>query len=127
MVPPKLDKLLSKVSHPPPGSFDFFSSALDWETGTYEKTSFKKVYIPTERFPDFLRGERDRGQSDFYIRNSSGKQTNGAGSCADKENVDDNAQISSVPTVRYISRVCKRAQQCHILAWNLCEGTLIVV
>lgn len=59
------EKLLSKVSHPPPGFFDFESPFLKWEDGTYNKTTFKKVYIQADRFPDFLRGERERGLSDF--------------------------------------------------------------
>ncbi|CAL8465892.1 g5428 [Coccomyxa elongata] len=90
MATPKSEHFLSQVCHPLPGPFDFDSPALKWVPGTYGKTTFKQVYILSERFSDFLRGERERGRSDFYIKTSQGRQNNCVHFGGDKENVHDN-------------------------------------
>lgn len=100
MATPKSENFLSKVCHPPPGPFDFDSPALNWVPGTYGKTTFKQVYILSERFSDFLRGERERGRSDFYIKTSQGKQNNCVHFGGDKENVHDNDHECSESAVR---------------------------
>lgn len=60
----------------------------------------RSVYILSERFSDFLRGERGRGRSDFYIKTSQGKQNNCEGSGGDKENVPNNDLECSESAVR---------------------------
>lgn len=125
MTASESEKLLSKVSHPPPGSFDFESPSLKWEDGTYNKTTFKKVYIQADRFPGFLRGERERGLSDFYIRTSSAKHNNAAGSDGDKENTPDNDQHCFHASVRFSFHICNRDHQsCMDQMQN--AGTLIM-
>lgn len=107
---------MSKVCHPPPGLFDFDSPALNWEPGTYGKTTFKQVYILSERFPDFLRGERERGRSDFYIKTSQGKQNNCEGSGGDKGNVPDNDQECSESAVHFTDwQQCLPCMVCNVL------------
>ena len=53
---------------PPAGSFDKDSPALKWVQGGYSSTQYNSVYIPTERYPDFLAGEGTRTGCALYVQ-----------------------------------------------------------
>ena len=53
---------------PPAGSFDKDSPALKWVQGGYSSTQYHSVYIPTQRYPDFLAGEGTRAGCAMYVQ-----------------------------------------------------------
>ena len=62
--------LLEKVQSPPIGFFDF--KDIQWVEGSAKKSRvpYLEAYIPSARVEDFIDGESNRGDTQFYVRNS---------------------------------------------------------
>lgn len=107
MKPSKLKEITEKVCHPPLGIFDYNHPDLKWDDGKHGNVTFEVVYIATERLRDFLSGERERGQSDFFTRTSAPKGLKASKAQNDKENESDNIPGDQGPLVRIHSEKLK--------------------